>query len=40
MLIDLPKAPRPAPDVPAPIRFLREFDDLLLAYSNRARVMV
>jgi hypothetical protein len=38
-LFDLPGAPIPGEDVPAPVRFLPEFDNLLLSHSNRARVV-
>lgn len=39
VLYDLASAPRPGADVPAPVRFLPKFDNLLLAYKDRERVL-
>jgi hypothetical protein len=38
-LLDLRDAPRPGPDVPAPVRFLPKWDNLLLGYERRERVL-
>jgi hypothetical protein len=36
-VLDLPDAPRPDPDVPAPVRVLPEYDNVLLSHSDRSR---
>jgi Winged helix DNA-binding domain len=38
-LVDLRRAPRPAADMPAPVRFLPEWDHLILGYDDRTRVL-
>jgi Winged helix DNA-binding domain len=38
-LIDLPRAPLPDPDTPAPVRFLPVWDATLLAHARRAQIL-
>jgi hypothetical protein len=38
-LYDLPDAPRPGDDVPAPPRLLPEFDSVMLAHQDRTRII-
>ncbi|MEU8382419.1 winged helix DNA-binding domain-containing protein [Streptosporangium sp. NPDC048865] len=39
-LYDLPDAPRPAEDTPAPVRFLYDYDNALLSFADRGRMGV
>ena len=38
-LLDLPEAPRPDADVPAPVRFLPDFDNITLSHADRSRIV-
>lgn len=38
-LLDLPDAPRPSADIPVPVRFLPEFENMLFSYEERGRIV-
>jgi hypothetical protein len=38
-LFDLPRAPRPSANTPAPVRFIPDFDNLILSHADRTRIV-
>jgi hypothetical protein len=38
-LLDLPEAPRPDPETPAPVRYLSEFENAFISYADRTRII-
>jgi hypothetical protein len=39
LLFDLPDAPRPDPAIPAPVRFLPQYDNVVLGHADRSRIV-
>jgi hypothetical protein len=38
-LFDLPEAPRPPEETPVPVRFVADFDNLILSHADRTRII-
>jgi len=38
-LFDVPDAPRPGEEVPAPVRLLPDYDNVMLGYADRSRIL-
>jgi Winged helix DNA-binding domain len=39
ILYDLPDAPRPEPETPAPVRLIAPFDNIVLSHADRTRII-